>query len=95
MKSEENEEPNAAVDEGSTPDPQGGNPPPPPAEADAPPPASTAEAELEKWRNLALRSKADLENYRKRMAREKSEAITASWLKCNFMLPTPITRCSL
>ena len=33
------------------------------------------EAELEKWRDIAARSQADLENYRKRMAREKSEAI--------------------
>lgn len=31
--------------------------------------------EANKWRNLALRSQADLENYRKRMAREKSDAI--------------------
>jgi len=33
------------------------------------------QAEVEKWRNLALRNQADLENYRKRMAREKSEAV--------------------
>ncbi len=32
-------------------------------------------SEADKWRELALRSQADLENYRKRMAREKSEAI--------------------
>ena len=31
--------------------------------------------EANKWRNLALRSQADLENYRKRMAREKTDAI--------------------
>lgn len=31
--------------------------------------------ELEKFRDLALRSQADLDNYRKRMAREKEEAI--------------------
>lgn len=35
----------------------------------------TIEDELEKWRDLAARNQADLENYRKRMAREKSEAI--------------------
>jgi len=34
-----------------------------------------AQSEAEKWRNLALRSQAELENYRKRMAREKFEAI--------------------
>ena len=33
------------------------------------------ENELEKWKDIAARSQADLENYRKRMAREKSEAI--------------------
>lgn len=32
-------------------------------------------AEAEKWKLLALRSQADLENYRKRMAREKTDAI--------------------
>lgn len=37
--------------------------------------SSSPEAEVEKWRNLALRNQADLENYRKRMAREKSEAV--------------------
>ena len=33
------------------------------------------QVELEKWRDIAARSQADLENYRKRMAREKSEAL--------------------
>lgn len=33
------------------------------------------EEELEKWRDLAARSRAELENFRKRMAREKTEAI--------------------
>jgi molecular chaperone GrpE len=31
--------------------------------------------EVTKWRDLALRNQADLENYRKRMAREKTEAV--------------------
>jgi len=31
--------------------------------------------ELEKWKDVAARSQADLDNFRKRMAREKSEAI--------------------
>lgn len=39
-----------------------------------PDPLEQARAEAEKWRELALRSQADMENYRKRMAREKSEA---------------------
>ncbi|MDE0860624.1 MAG: nucleotide exchange factor GrpE [Akkermansiaceae bacterium] len=33
----------------------------------------TAEQEAERWRETALRTAADLENYRKRMARERSE----------------------
>lgn len=36
---------------------------------------SSLRGELEKWKDIAARSQADLENYRKRMAREKSEAI--------------------
>ena len=35
----------------------------------------TIEEELEKYKELAARSQADLENYRKRMARERTEAI--------------------
>ncbi len=35
----------------------------------------TPAEELERWRDIAARSVADLENYRKRMAREKQEAI--------------------
>lgn len=36
---------------------------------------TTPQEELEKWKDIAARSQADLENYRKRMTREKSEAI--------------------
>ncbi len=32
-------------------------------------------AEIERWKDVAARAQADLENYRKRMAREKLEAI--------------------
>ncbi len=35
----------------------------------------TPAEEVEKWKDIATRSQADLENYRKRMTREKSEAI--------------------
>jgi len=38
-------------------------------------PVTVMENEVSKWKNLALRSQADLENFRKRMAREKSDAI--------------------
>ncbi len=38
-----------------------------------PAPASTEE--VEKWKDVAARAQADLENFRKRMAREKSDAI--------------------
>lgn len=36
---------------------------------------ATPEEEVEKWKDHAARASAELENYRKRMAREKSEAI--------------------
>jgi molecular chaperone GrpE len=42
------------------------------AEAD---PVATLEAEVARWKDLALRTRADLDNYRKRMAAEKSESI--------------------
>lgn len=32
-------------------------------------------AEIDRWKDLAARAQADLDNYRKRMAREKAEAI--------------------
>lgn len=35
----------------------------------------SAQDELEKWKDVAARATADLDNYRKRMAREKLEAI--------------------
>ncbi len=38
-------------------------------------PTEKLAAEVEKWRNVAARNQADLENFRKRMAREKTEAI--------------------
>lgn len=38
----------------------------------------SAESEVDKWRNLAQRTQAELENYRKRMAREKMDAIQYS-----------------
>jgi len=37
--------------------------------------SSTPESEVEKWKDVAVRSRAELENFRKRMAREKSDAI--------------------
>ena len=39
------------------------------------PPAPDLQAEVEKYRDAALRAAADLENFRKRMIREKEEAI--------------------
>jgi molecular chaperone GrpE len=38
-------------------------------------PAAALEGEVLKWKDLALRSQAELENFRKRMAREKMDAI--------------------
>ncbi len=37
--------------------------------------ANAAAAEIEKWKDVAARAQADLDNYRKRMAREKLEAV--------------------
>lgn len=37
--------------------------------------ADTPEKQIEKWKEIAARNQADLENYRKRMARERTEAI--------------------
>lgn len=41
----------------------------------APQPAQDFEAEAAKFKDLALRAQADLDNYRKRVTREKEEAI--------------------
>lgn len=38
-------------------------------------PMAQLEADVLKWKNTAMRTAADLENYRKRMAREKTDAI--------------------
>jgi molecular chaperone GrpE len=37
--------------------------------------ATDPSSELDKWKDVAARAQADLDNFRKRMAREKSEAI--------------------
>jgi molecular chaperone GrpE len=44
-------------------------------EEQAPAPAPDLQAEVERYRDQALRAAADLENFRKRMIREKEEAI--------------------
>jgi molecular chaperone GrpE len=46
-----------------------------PAEASAPAPETNLAEDLEKFRDLALRTAADFDNYRKRAAREKEDAI--------------------
>lgn len=53
------------------------NPDPAPADVADASPEETPDlrAEVEKYRDAALRAAADLENYRKRMIREKEEAI--------------------
>ncbi len=43
------------------------------AEADALDPFEAAEAEAAKWKDAAMRATADLDNYRKRVARERDE----------------------
>ena len=47
----------------------------PATEPTEPDPVAVLEADLAKWRELALRTAADLENYRKRMARDRQEAV--------------------
>ena len=52
--------------------------PPPPnqtAREDNDDPTASLQADLDRFRDLALRSQADFENYKKRAAREKEEAI--------------------
>lgn len=45
------------------------------SESPAPEPLAAMTAEAAKWKDLALRSQAELDNFRKRMAREKADAI--------------------
>ncbi len=45
------------------------------ADADAPADEPSPAAEIERWKDVAARAQADLDNYRKRMAREKVEAV--------------------
>lgn len=46
-----------------------------PAAPSEPSPGNALEADLEKFRDLAMRTAADFDNYRKRATREKEEAI--------------------
>jgi len=46
-----------------------------PEDASSLDPIAALQVDIEKFRDLALRSQADLDNYRKRSAREKEEAI--------------------
>jgi molecular chaperone GrpE len=45
------------------------------AEADGEDPIASMQADLDRFRDLAMRSQADFENYKKRSAREKEDAI--------------------
>jgi molecular chaperone GrpE len=46
-----------------------------PAQSEAEDPTAGLQADLDRFRDLALRSQADFDNYKKRSAREKEEAI--------------------
>ena len=50
-------------------------PKPAPAQADGDDPIASLQADLDRFRDLAMRSQADFENYKKRAAREKEDAI--------------------
>src|ERR1700751_43871 len=47
-------------------------------EVDGEDPVAAIETDLDRFRDLAMRSQADFENYKKRSAREKEEAIKYS-----------------
>ena len=49
--------------------------PPQANQADVEDPTATLQADLDRFRDLAMRTRADFENYKKRAAREKEEAI--------------------
>ena len=52
-----------------------GKPTASPTETDSDDPVAGLQADLDRFRDLAMRSQADFENYKKRSAREKEEAI--------------------
>jgi molecular chaperone GrpE len=57
--------------DGSTHTETSGDPP-------APDPLATAQAEAEKWKDIAYRATAEVENYRKRVARERIELMASA-----------------
>ena len=73
MKTDSDTDASQKADEKNTPSPEAG------AESSAPETALSPEeqlaAEVAKYKDLALRAHADLDNYRKRMAREKEDSI--------------------
>jgi molecular chaperone GrpE len=72
--SEEESDPNAKTEAGARPAPTAAETPSPetdPGDDDS----EGLQADLNRFRDLALRSQADFENYKKRAAREKDEAI--------------------
>ena len=62
-------------DDPRTPPPAANPGVPPTEQIDSDDPTSGLQADLDRFRDLALRSQADFENYKKRAAREKEEAI--------------------
>ncbi len=52
-----------------------GKPTASPTEADGEDPIASMQADLDRFRDLAMRSQADFDNYKKRSAREKEDAI--------------------
>lgn len=63
----------AVTDEAATAAEASTTPPPPAAEATPVDPMAELQAEMERWRDLAYRSQAELDNFRKRVAREQQE----------------------
>ncbi|HJT45993.1 MAG TPA: nucleotide exchange factor GrpE [Chthoniobacterales bacterium] len=58
-----------------TEDPKGQGDSPPAEQADPQDELASVQADLDRFRDLAMRSQADFDNYKKRSAREKDEAI--------------------
>lgn len=69
------QEKEAKKEAGSQPEPSAAESPSPETEQSGDDGSEGLQADLNRFRDLALRSQADFENYKKRAAREKSEAI--------------------
>ena len=75
MKNSRTDRRQIPVSEDASPHQPGTMPEPGPPENNNDDPTSSLQADLDRFRDLALRSQADFDNFKKRAAREKEEAI--------------------